>query len=151
MLLVRLTTARTADRNTGAYFSGNTFDFVQKFRRIHIVIHVPAFLLTGHNTSLMHQVQMPGNNRAILRHVFGNRADIRSAIQQQELQEQHPHRFPQCFEELGVKNLNQFFRNLPSRCCLLCCHIYTLMYTYAYVKKKIKMFHFLSSKNSLSS
>ena len=75
------------------------FQFVDKALAIDFIIHVAIFLLAGQNAHLLHQIQMPGYNRPVLRHMIGDRADVGSTLSHYELQYVKANRFAQCLEK----------------------------------------------------
>ena len=52
--------------NTLFYLVSDIFEFIDKRSPIDLVEHVPCLFFAIQNPGLMHQIQMPGDNRSIL-------------------------------------------------------------------------------------
>jgi len=66
--------------NTLPYLFGDIFEFVDKRRAVDLVKHVPRFFLGIQNSCLMHEIQMPGNDRSVLWQMIGYGSDVGSPV-----------------------------------------------------------------------
>ena len=71
-----------------------------------------GLLLRHQQARLGHQVEVPGDHRAVLGEIGGDGADIAAAVQHQELEDLGPGRVGQGLEHLGVKVLDQVVKDL---------------------------------------
>ena len=135
VLQLLFATGRAALVNTLFYLLGKIFKFFDKGRTIDFVIYMTGFLFTVQNSAFVQQVQMPGNNRSVLGHVFGNGADVGSSVDHQKLQYLQPHRLAHGFKKFQIKVFGQFIQDFYG--FRLRFHAHTLMHTNAHVKKNI--------------
>ena len=91
---------RAALLNALFYLLCKIFKFFNKSRAIDFVVYMTGFLFAVQNSAFVQQIQMPGNNRSILGHVFGDGADVGSSVNHQKLQDFQPHRFAHGFKKL---------------------------------------------------
>jgi hypothetical protein len=91
---------RTALVNALFHLIRKIFKFTDKGPAIDFVKYMTGFLFTVQNSALVQQIQMPGNNRSVLGHVFGDGADVRSSVYHQKLQYLQSNRFAHGFKKL---------------------------------------------------
>ena len=75
-VFVLFTTIGATLGNALSYLFGYLFEFVDKRRPVDLVKHVPRFFFAIQNSGLMHEIEMPGNDRSVLRQMLGNGSDI---------------------------------------------------------------------------
>ena len=73
-------TVRATLLNTFVNFLCNIYQFFQEEFAIDAIEHMAALLFANQDTGLLHKVQVSGDNRPVLGHMFGYAPDIGSAV-----------------------------------------------------------------------
>ena len=77
---VLLATVRAALLHTFIYFLCDINQFFQKGIPIDAIEHMATLFFAYQDTGLLHKIQVSGDNRSVLWHIFGDVPDVGSAI-----------------------------------------------------------------------
>ena len=77
---ILLATVRATLLHTFVYFLCNIYQFFQEGFTIDAVEHMATLFFAYQDTGLLHKIQVSGDNRPVLGHIFGYASDVGSAV-----------------------------------------------------------------------